>query len=347
MSIGDSSLAAQVTKATQEPNGFPVDPITGEVDRTTSTISFDDGTRTFTIEPTSDYFELWIAGKRFIISEPHSVQSDDLNGDWFFYFDTVDGAPVLIADQVSTPKLIYRRGFCAFGYWSVVDAKMLFGGPLDERHGVVMDGATHYNMHVDHGTVWESGLALTDIITTGNGNDTVDAQFGIDVGVVYDEDLRFEIPTKISTVGVDRVLYKETDGTWHEDKLAQFSLLVAGSGRLAYNPPSGSLVELGNNHFCLYHIIATSGQDMAGQVVAIPGQIDYLTLNNIQNAAEREINNLILAGLPLAEFKFLGSILLQTSDSYSNGPKARVRPTDEGFDYLDYRRTISAVERKT
>ncbi len=51
----DGGLARQITAATQEPNGFPIDPLTGEVDRASSIMSYDDGTRTFTIEPVDEF----------------------------------------------------------------------------------------------------------------------------------------------------------------------------------------------------------------------------------------------------------------------------------------------------
>ena len=335
--------------ATQEPNGFPVDASTGEVDRSSSSISFDDGTRTFTISPSGGSYTVWVSGQQFEVTKDFTVQSDDVNGEWFFYFDVVGNDLTLIADQVGTPQLIYNRGFCAFGYWDTTNKKMLFGGVLDERHGTKLDGHAHYWMHRETGTRYESGLDFNNIQADGSGNADGSAQFGVDAGAVYDEDLRFDIAEILSTACVNRIIYKEATGEWREQTpISSFPVLNSGSGRIAYNPPSGGLLEIANNDFCLYHYIATSGQDTNGQVIGIPGQVDYPTLNNIRNNAQEEINNLVLDGLPLQEFKFIGSILWQTSSGYNNPVKSRIRSTDNGFDYLDYKTPyIEAVERDT
>ena len=41
--------------------------------------------------------------------------------------------------------------------------------------------------------------------------------------------------------------------------------------------------------------------------------------------------------MPFAEFTAIATVIYQTSDSYTNDPKARVIPTEEGADYTDWR----------
>jgi hypothetical protein len=50
-------------------------------------LSTNTGNRTFTITPTANEVEYWVAGTRHTLTEAQSVTWDDINGSWFFYFD--------------------------------------------------------------------------------------------------------------------------------------------------------------------------------------------------------------------------------------------------------------------
>jgi len=63
---------------------------TGFVDPTDSQISFDDGTRTFTIEPTEDSFVFYAFGNRYEKTSAETEQIDDVDGLWNIYYD-IDG----------------------------------------------------------------------------------------------------------------------------------------------------------------------------------------------------------------------------------------------------------------
>lgn len=60
---------------------------TGFVDPTDSQISFDDGTRTFTIEPTGDSFVFYAFGNRYEKISAETEQIDDVEGLWYIYYD--------------------------------------------------------------------------------------------------------------------------------------------------------------------------------------------------------------------------------------------------------------------
>jgi len=69
---------------------------TGFVDPAASTLSFDDGTRTFSITPVGDSFTFYAFGNRYVKTAAESKQIADTEGLWYFYYD-VDG--VLGASQ--------------------------------------------------------------------------------------------------------------------------------------------------------------------------------------------------------------------------------------------------------
>lgn len=351
VTVVDKGLSAQAV-AMMEPTGFPLAE-NGEIDRESSILSWDDGTRTFTIGPDTgsgkNEYSVWINAVEFTFTEPQSCVIDDTEGQWYFYLDA-DG--VLQCTNVFDIAIIYNLGFCSAGYWDATNKKMLFGGPTDERHGCKMDGHTHARLHTVDGAGYTGGLFLTGILSDQTGGDDTHAQFGVQSGGFRDEDLTFSIDALLSTVGVARVLYKDGSLNWRESSpTSGFSVLNTGTGRLAYNPVSGGLVEVGNTDLVLYHLAVTSGggNDKKGQVFAIPGENTYTNITDLRNNSAREVNDIIvgLAGLPAAEVLIFASVGFQTSDAYANGAKARVRTLDDGGDYYFYPRSQLSVERTT
>jgi hypothetical protein len=111
---------------------------------------------------------------------------------------------------------------------------------------------------------------------------------------------------------------------------------VGAGGRVAYNLLSGgswSLAEVDNNKFVLVHVFATN--DIEFPFIAILGQTQYNDKTSARDGAISEIKG--LSGLPVAEFCPVGSVIIQTSNAYSNTPKAQIVSTASGADYEDHR----------
>jgi len=321
----------------QEPSGFIIDDVTGEVKRDDSELTWVNGTRTFSIGPRAPAtsYNIYIEGERYTVSAIKSVVITDTEGLWFFY---LDNTLTLNATQTFSVEFVYSQGCVSFGYWDATNNRMLFDKVFDERHGCKMDGHTHLWLHNQVGTRYESGLALTTFDSDGTGDDASNAQFGCDAGLVYDEDLRINILSIASTVGLP-ILYHTATGEWRETTNSGFSVLTTGTGRLAYNPSGSGLVEVTNNNFVNCHVFATAGIDVDGTIAAITGQLEYNNVVSAREGANTEINSLILNGLPVQEFKFIGTVIFQTSNGYANAVKARTRTTDLGDEYVDFRRS--------
>lgn len=324
----------EITTNTQEPSGFIVDNVTGEVKRSDSELLWNNGTRQLTIQPKAPATEfiVYVAGKKIVINSPLNVIITDTQGTWFFY---INSSGALQATQTFFIDFIYSQGYVAFGYWDVTNSRFLFDEPFDERHGCKWDGHSHAAWHQTIGAQYRSGLALSGF-TIGDGSLDVHAQFGSELGVIYDEDLRFGISAIVATNGLD-ILYHDASGKWFQTTNAGFSILTTGSGRLAYNPSGSGLVEVSNNNFALCHVFGTSGKDENGRLACFVGQEEYGNINDARSGAEEEINNLILAGLPTQEFRFIGTAIFQTSNGYVNAVKSRVRDTATSENYVDLR----------
>ena len=172
---------------------------------------------------------------------------------------------------------------------------MLFDDVFDERHGCKMDGHTHSWLHQQVGARYDSGLALNTFSVDQSGDVNAHAQFGVDNGIIYDEDIKFTIASITSTTGLP-IVYHRADGTWVQTTNAGFSVLTTGTGRLAYNPDGSGLVEVGNNDFVNCHIVSTAGSDENGRVFAIVGQQEYNTVIEAREGAIDEINTIAHTG---------------------------------------------------
>jgi len=137
------------------------------------------------------------------------------------------------------------------------------------------------------------------------------------------------------------IFYKSgASGDWKKDTAGNFTAksFSGGSSRLAWNEDTGSTwqqTEVGQLNLVLVHIFATN--DINTPIIAVQGQAEYSNVGNARAGANDEISNLVTTGLPFQEFAPIGSIIFQTSTTYSNTPQARIRSTDEGENYVDFR----------
>lgn len=334
----DTSLL--LGSVTGEPTGFP--------NRTDSTISKVDGTRTFTVQPAVTSFDFYIAGKKYTKNAAQNIVWPNSEGIHFFFFDA-NG--VLQTTQVWNDALILSYALVAILYWDATNSTSLLF--CDERHGIVMDGQSHLHMHYSLRCQWRSGLALQNIVADGDGSSDTHAQFSVQDGAVRDEDLQFDIadgsPQDLAPIAQIPVLWRSgASGVWRKKAADNFPLIwstgiyTTPGGRIPYNQWTGvtwQLTELGLNELCLLHYWGTNNQ--AEPIVAILGQQVYTNITNARLSAATEIKSLVLTGLPTPEFKPLGSVIFQTSQNYGNTPKARIRSTDlAGVLYVDYRYSL-------
>jgi len=323
------SYIDEINNLTQEPTGFPA------VSRNTSVITFgQDATNEFKISPTSGSYVIFLKGQRYVINSAKTIQISDVEGIHFIYFNS---SGVLSETTTFSYDLIFNFAYVAAVYWDATNKRAIYVG--DERHGVTMDGRTHINLHESQGTVYISGLGIGDIVPDGTGSTNVEAQLSVSSGVILDEDLFHNINALTAPAQIP-MFYRSGagNGVWRKQDATNFPLINAGSGRVAWNKYIGGswqLSEATNNSFVLVHIFATN--DLYQEVIGIVGQNEYLTIADAREGAANELNTLVLAGLPFQEFVAIGTVIFQTSDSFSNDPKAVIRTTDLGANYVDWR----------
>jgi len=307
---------------------------TGFFSRATSTLSFDNGTRNFSITPTGATFEFWVKGVKYTKTGAQTIQIPALSGNHFIYFDATG---TLATTQVSSSDLFIDNALISIIYWNTdTNTRTYFA---EERHGMQMDGATHSYLHTVFGAQFISGLALQGFSVNGNGSLDAHAQFTSDSGTIKDEDITINISTQTQIP----VLYRQ-GLLWRKKTADAFPFIYSGTagytgaaGRIPFNEFTGGawqLTEVANNAFVLVHLFATN--DIENPVVAIQGIATYGNISAARLAASSEITS--LSGLPFAEFVALGSVVLESSNSYTNTPQAVVRSVNGG-DYVDFRGT--------
>lgn len=311
----------------------------GFIDRTNSTLAFVNGTRTLTITPTGDAFYYYMDGRKFVKTAVDSIIIDDTIGTVLIYYDGDTLSKIHNPTNAQVDVIIKTKTLVADLYWNKTDQEHIFLG--DERHGYGMSPVTHSYLHFADGLAYIEGLALNTMDVDGSGNDNSDAQFGIDAGAVSDEDLYVDISAVLAATGCPIWYMLGATPEWNKETNAGYSVRTFSGDdttMLAYNQFTGGAWQLtqgSNNQFVLCHIFATTGQD--NPMIAIMGQNTYNTIVAARAGANTEILSLVTGVLPLPELKPIATVIMQTSTGYSNDVKARVRLTDTGDNYVDWR----------
>lgn len=327
-----------------------------------TTLSYDDGTRTFTITPTASEFDYYIKGTKYTqVGADSVVWTDDHELHLIYYNGTTLTVEKLSALSVS--DLFKDVAIIAYIYWDSNLSKVL--GWADERHGANMSEDVHRYLHEIFETRYDGGLGLTLDSTDTSGDAP---QLIVASGKIWDEDIPFDIPQFGTDASTDPaqlgVWYKEGAAgsfLWKRKAANDFPIIESGaqdisgntiytgaSARPAYNQLTGGnwqLTEMGNNNYFNIHIISTDGYNGStfGNNICVLGEESYNTVGLARDGATTEIAQLKLDGLPIKEWKAIGTCIVQSSNG-ANTTNAYFRSTDTGEQYVDFRIiNVSAV----
>jgi hypothetical protein len=296
----------------------------GFVDRTASVLSFNNSNRQLSIAPASTSYEVWCKGVRFVKTGTETTTIPNTSGLYFIYFN-------------SAGVLSNRLGFFDFEdetpvsyvYWNATDGVQYFFA--DERHGVVLDWATHEYLHRTRGAAFASGFGIGNYTTTGTGTSNSDMQLDLSNGTFFDEDLKVQVvhsatPTantweQVLEGGAEIPILYHDGAVW---KMTTPTKFPVKQGTLPqYNFFSGgtwSTTDLVTNTFGITWIVATNNLNYP--IVGILGQKQYQNLNKV---AEDNWDSLFLDGLPVVELRPLYKVAYLVSSTFTNTPKAAIR----------------------
>jgi len=322
----------------------------GFVTRTTSTLTWTDSSpdRTLSIQPTSTSFEYFMSGVKYTTTGD-TVQITDVEGIHVIYYDGSTLTALANPTTSDYSTVIRTKCLVCILYWDTSTSTAIYVG--EERHGNSMSPNTHNYLHFVQGLAYLFGLGLNTVNVDGTGV-TADAQFGVDTGSVSDEDIYSSIAAVSSTTGLPIYYMLGASAEWQRHTETGFSVRTydgTSATRLAWNEYTGGawqLTEVASTRYVLYHVFATTEKDKP--MIAIMGQVDYLTKLAARTGAKTEIQSLVLGDLLFPEIRPIATVIFQTNVSYDSAVNARIVSTEEGDDYVDWRNeAVSRVALST
>lgn len=331
------NLHSEINVLSQEPQGF--------VNRTDSLISFNDATRTFTIQPaiSGGSYLIYAEGVKVVKSNIETVVIGSGTALNYIHFDTT---PPYALHTKTTGFNFDTDIPIAFIHWnSDINQSTFFG---EERHGIRMDSITHKWIHNTFGVQYISGLSIGGYTLLGDGSLNSHAQIDISDGILYQEDIIINITDDnganssnefvqpLSPIAYIPTYYHSgSTGQWVRDVATSFPLKYNAT-RAQYNLYSGgtwTTPNVTNNRYFAMWIVATN--DMNDPILAILGQREDSSLT----AAESNNNwgDINLTNIPTQELRPLYRLIFVTNDTFTNTPKSSLQSI------LDIKKSIQSV----
>ena len=290
---------------------------TGFENTTDSIMTYDSTTRVFTIAPTGANFKVWVSGIRYTYSSPivMPAHAATQGGKFFFYFNDSG----VLTESTSFPEF-YNSAIATFIYYYSATVYMF----TEERHGTVMDPATHFELHNTIGTYYVSGLAASDYTlspaTPTNSHNT----FSIATGEISDEQLNSTI-TALPVGGPYTIMQLSGANTnWFWTLTNTVPFYFQTGSYIQYNQNNAGtwqLTALATNNWVNYYICFTTSLESATQILIVPGQAVHGSLTTAQ---AESFYNLTFGNLPFVEFLPLYQVTFRSANSYNNTGKCRI-----------------------
>lgn len=301
-----------------------------------STLSINPSTRVVSLAPTGASFTYYQSGVKYVVSSTLTTTLTASEGFHAVYLN--NGS--LSSMEVFDDSLI--KDYVIVGTYHYDSTNSAYILECEERHGL-LDPLAHLYLHKSIGASYRSGFLLSGFSISGDGSSASHAQFTANSGSFADEDLDF---TYTSTSQFPVFFRSGSGGNWRRKSADSFPLIYNGTAgysgtRVPFNKDTSgtwSLQEAQEGYYICLHVFALN--DRTQKIGVVVGTQEYSTLDAAKDGADSESTSLV--GLPFVEFVPLGTVIIKTSSSYSNTPKATVQPADpSGANYLDRRTHIS------
>lgn len=290
-----------------------------------TTLSFDSGTRTFTInlDPAYSDYAVFLAGEEYLKTASESVVIPNVTGLYLIYYN-------------SSGVLSQKTGYLTFGseaavahvYWNASTSTYKLA---DQRHGVTMDWKTHEYLHRTRGASFASGFAASNYTLSGDGSSNSHAQIDLSSGTFYDEDLKITI-THSNTPAANTyqqdlqgpaqipvAYHSGSTGEWVFDTATDYPIKVGTIAKYNLNTAgTWTTPDITSTHYVAMWIVATNFYDTP--IIAIMGQRSDNKLEDSEN--NNTWDGLDLTNFPSEEFLPLYRLIFRSSTAYTNTPKS-------------------------
>ena len=238
---------------------------------TDTTLTWTNGTRTIAVAPTGANFTVWANNTGYTFTGSQTTQIANVVGQHFVIFDasgtlTSSTTPWDITTDQAAPVAIV--------YWDGTN-----GAVADERHSAQRDRWNHADLHNTRGTAYANGLA-------GSFNN---ANFSVAPGVIYDEELKLNLPNTYTTC---RLWYRKAGATEMTFESAVANVYKASGTSLQFDN-AGTLTTVtttGGGNYVTNWVYATD--DITYPIYCVVSQAQYNTLAQARAATTPTFPNI-------------------------------------------------------
>jgi hypothetical protein len=297
----------------------------GFINRVDSTISYNPSTRSFNISGTFYYYNNSKRYNKINVSE--TVTHSNITGNYFVYYIddvlTITSAVWNYKDHTPIALITYNAA-TATNYWIGPS-----GFATEERHGIVMDWATHELFHENIGTIIENNSFFLSGYTEGSGTGGLtDVTFGITQGIIGDEDIHLILPELIDNNGIGNVypiFYRtgnQEEWRWHINNIP----ILTRNNYILRNNFNNGIWEfkevIQNSYYVNMYLCAIPSITSQFRYILIMGQNEVASLDSSNMESMSDLN---LNGIPFEEIAPIYKITFKTGSSYSTDTgKARI-----------------------
>jgi hypothetical protein len=187
----------------------------------------------------------------------------------------------------------------------------------DNRHGSWWNPWIHFSWHQTFNSMRESGLEFTDLVADGDGSSNEQSEFGISAGSCFNEDI-YSVSDGVAAAADLPVFYFIAGNKPRIYDGSVNSLVV--DGLLCYNS-GGDAVPATDGYFVMYHIFYTNC--IYHPFISAMGQDQYENVSTASYMLDSEVTA-VRDLLPHQNLLHIGTLLLQTSEDFSNTYHSRI-----------------------
>lgn len=303
---------------------------------TDAIIDFDNATRTFSILPVDPLVQDFIPRYGFYSwsrkavyhrkYETEIIELPNEEGLYAIYFaadETVRSQTlhyIKNPSEAETKDLYLKYVIISFVYWDYDNQTALYFG--DDRHGSEWNPQQHWQNHNTNQAQRDSGLQIINLEINEDGSLDSHAKFSITAGAIWHDDIFLNIP-EVAVNATIPILYFTTAGKPRYTQTTGFGIHKTNA-RIGYNLDGTSIAEVTNGYYCLYHLFASNEHfNVSRKVVSVMGRQQYEKLAEPYTFVNAELDAIYTA-MPQQGKCYLGSIIIQTDDAYTNAVKARI-----------------------
>jgi len=175
----------------------------------------------------------------------------------------------------------------------------------DERHGIVMDGQTHLNIHSQRGFGWVNGLDVTGLVNNGSTFTEIES------GRCGDED----IPMSFAAVSTAPFLHRAgADGAWVLEPATNTLGHFVG-GKVQWNEWTGATWQLSeiDSDYVIMTTFATNNKQYP--IMRVIGQYLHPDRGTAREHLASNVWELQMNGLPSPEMRAIFSVIIHIENT--------------------------------